>query len=67
MAKKIEDFRLQWCLMKLHEKNSDERLVIVWQWIKQNHIDFKQFKVLLDYINDPDPSKLPPWCNGQHD
>ena len=67
MAKKSEDFHLEWCLSKLSQINPENRMVVIWQWIKQDHIDFKQFKVLVGYTNDPQPSKLPPWCNGQHD
>lgn len=37
---------------KLYQlKSYDEQLKMLWQWIKQNHINFSEFKELLTSIS----------------
>ena len=38
--------------MKLQKLNIDERAKLIWMWIKQDHINLKEFKELLPYITE---------------
>jgi len=45
--KNEKDFFLHELIHKLENTEKDRRAVMVWQWVKQNHINLKQFKVLI--------------------
>ena len=38
--------------MKLQKLNIDERAKLIWMWIKQDHINLKEFNELLPYITE---------------
>ena len=38
--------------MKLRKLNSDEKARLVWMWIKQDHINLKEFQKLLPYLGE---------------
>lgn len=44
----MEDFDLKDKIKKLESLDKDQRLRLIWMWSKQNNIDFKQFKKLIN-------------------
>ena len=47
------DLKLRECIVKLEAApSSDVRAKMIWGWIKQDHINLRQFKVLVGYCSD---------------
>lgn len=45
----MNDFKLKDCISKIENLNNEERIKIIWGWIKQGHINLSQFKILVNF------------------
>lgn len=45
----MEDFKLRDYIEKLKSLDEDDKLKMVYQWVKQNVINLEQFKKLISY------------------
>lgn len=46
----MKDYKLDDCINKLKTIECvDDRLQIIWNWMKQDHINLQQFKLLIKY------------------
>jgi hypothetical protein len=41
------DIKVEDCKLKLEPLSMDDRIKNIYMWVKQNHINLKQFKVLI--------------------
>ena len=42
-------FKLEDCKTKLQPLDEDDKLKMIYQWVKQEHITLSQFKMLVSY------------------
>lgn len=45
----MKDFKLEDCIKKLERLEKSDRIGILYQWTKQEHINLGEFKELLTY------------------
>lgn len=45
----MKDFKLEDCKIKLQPLDEDDKLKMIYQWVKQEYITLAQFKMLVSY------------------
>ena len=45
----MKDFKLEDCKTKLQPLDEDDKLKMIYQWVKQEYITLAQFKMLVSY------------------
>ncbi len=44
----MKDFKLEDCKIKLQPLDEDDKLKLIYEWVKTNYITLNQFKMLVD-------------------